>query len=331
MQIKCSCGEVLKISELSLGKQGICPSCFQSIKISNENECVETLSEFIQRMEKKGLSAFEIQQKMLQNGIPMDEIQASIDEFKKLLPVEARESFGNRVSLTQHHYQKEHQGIPPDSQSTKWVFHVLFLYLLLFILLTPPLFFLAFPNEGNDFLLLFSDWPYYFFLLIMLSSQAVLLLVPVRIVSRRPVHRRHLFFPILLTGFMMGVLLIGSFFALIEFLFSDNIVGNFFLLISIGMAILIWVGWTVVFYRMSKKERADDLVSKQCRLLLKGSILELLIAVPTHIVVRGRDYCCAGLMTFLGIALGISIMLFSFGPSVYFLFVDRWQKLQPKI
>ena len=64
--------------------------------------------------------------------------------------------------------------------------------------------------------------------------------------------------------------------------------------------------------------------------MLRGSILELLIAVPSHIVVRWRGECCAGFFTFFGITMGISVMLLSFGPAVFFLYYARWQKLQPK-
>lgn len=85
-----------------------------------------------------------------------------------------------------------------------------------------------------------------------------------------------------------------------------------------------------MFYRSSRTSMAADVVSRQCRLMLRGSILELLVAVPTHIVARSRDYCCAGCMTFIGLTLGISVMLFSFGPAVFFLYVERWRRLHPE-
>jgi hypothetical protein len=37
-----------------------------------------------------------------------------------------------------------------------------------------------------------------------------------------------------------------------------------------------------------------------------GSILELLVAVPSHIIVRRRGDCCAPLGTFCGTATGIA-------------------------
>jgi hypothetical protein len=81
---------------------------------------------------------------------------------------------------------------------------------------------------------------------------------------------------------------------------------------------------------MSRNTNPSVGLSRQCRVLLKGSILELLIAVPTHLVARQRTYCCAGFMTFLGLTLGISVMIFSFGPAVFFLYVDRWRRLHPQ-
>jgi hypothetical protein len=57
--------------------------------------------------------------------------------------------------------------------------------------------------------------------------------------------------------------------------------------------------------------------------LLRGSILELLIAVPSHIVARRRGDCCAPLLSFWGIATGVTVMLLAFGPGVFFLLVER--------
>jgi hypothetical protein len=98
---------------------------------------------------------------------------------------------------------------------------------------------------------------------------------------------------------------------------------------SIAGFFLVWLIWAVVFYRSSKKLKPKTFIEKQCRLLFRGSVLELLVAVPTHILARSRDYCCAGFSTFIGIALGISVMFLSFGPGVFFLYLDRWKKLHP--
>ena len=64
--------------------------------------------------------------------------------------------------------------------------------------------------------------------------------------------------------------------------------------------------------------------------LIRGSILELLVAVPSHVIVREREYCCAGFITFWGIVTGVSVMLLAFGPAVFFLFAKRFGRLKPK-
>ena len=71
------------------------------------------------------------------------------------------------------------------------------------------------------------------------------------------------------------------------------------------------------------------LMDRLTRWLLRGSILELLVAVPSHVVSRSRGDCCAPMGTFWGIVTGLSVMLLAFGPGVYFLFVARMTRLRP--
>ena len=148
--------------------------------------------------------------------------------------------------------------------------------------------------------------------------------------NRRPVARRSLLWPIVTAGLMMGGLTVGAMYSLYEFALRDKAFGGWFWWAAIGSGVVIWCVWAVLFYRSSHAVEPSDLISRQCRLMLRGSILELLVAVPTHIVARSRDYCCAGAMTFVGLTLGISVMLFSFGPAVFFLYVERWRRLHPE-
>jgi hypothetical protein len=91
-----------------------------------------------------------------------------------------------------------------------------------------------------------------------------------------------------------------------------------------------WAVWALVFFRRCAGDEPDALLKRATNWLLRGSILELIIAVPSHVIVRRRDDCCAPIGTFWGIATGISVMLLCFGPGVFFLFVERCKKLQPK-
>jgi hypothetical protein len=82
----------------------------------------------------------------------------------------------------------------------------------------------------------------------------------------------------------------------------------------------LWVLWGIVFYLYFRNASESVRITSW---LLKGSVLELLIVVPCHVIVRRRHDCSAPMATSFGIATGIAIMLLSFGPSVLFLYKKR--------
>jgi hypothetical protein len=93
--------------------------------------------------------------------------------------------------------------------------------------------------------------------------------------------------------------------------------------------VALWVFWGVVFHRFARTSEPGGLMNRLMRWLLRGSIVELLVAVPCHIIVRQRNECCAPYGTLIGMAAGIAIMLLSFGPGVFYLFVERCRRLRP--
>ena len=207
------------------------------------------------------------------------------------------------------------------------------LYAALLLVLFVPGVCLAFapkdiPTVGEALSLL-RFWPYWIWLALMSLCQFALLTVPVRAVSRRPVTRGPVWSTILAGGLMAGTLLAGAFLSLYELVMRDKGNDRWWIWGAIALAILSWSAWTLVFVRISRRTPPADLVSCLCRRLFQGSVLELLIAVPAHIVARSRGYCCAGFLTFIGLTMGVSVMLFAFGPSVFFLLVGRWQRLHP--
>jgi len=212
-----------------------------------------------------------------------------------------------------------------------WAFVVVGLYMLILVVLTVPVTVLALTPKAKvtDIVEGYGHLPYWLWVGVMGLGQAALLVVPVRVATNRPVARRSLLWPIVTAGLMIGGLAVGAMYSLYEVAMRDKAFDGWFWWAGIGSGVVIWAVWAVLFYRTSRAANPSDVISRQCRLMLRGSILELLVAVPTHIVARSRDYCCAGFMTLIGLTLGISVMLFSYGPAVFFLYVDRWRRLHP--
>lgn len=213
----------------------------------------------------------------------------------------------------------------------RWSVVVATLYVAILAALSVPMLAAAFAPEielsvktaGE----LFVEWQYWLILAMMFLSQYALLRLPVRVTSRRPVTRGAIWPTLLAGGLMFGCLAAGAAASIVEFVTAQlNGPGA---LIALGLGVLSWIVWVVVFARSSQSVGSEDLISRQSSGLIKGSILELLIAVPTHIVARHRDYCCAGFMTFVGLTAGVSVMLFAFGPAIFFLFAERWKRLRP--
>jgi hypothetical protein len=219
----------------------------------------------------------------------------------------------------------------------RWAILVAALYCLILATLTVPVIALAFPEAGPSGIKtdlkqaaeIYSAWGYWAWLSVMVLAQAALLAVPVRFASRRPVTRGSLLPTVLASGLMMGGMVAGAIFAIYEVVKGKPDMPEWQAWSVLGVMALTWAIWSFIFFRQGRQENPADFISRQSRTLLKGSILELLVAVPTHIVARHRNECCAGMMTFIGLAMGISVMLFSFGPSVFFLFVARWKRLHP--
>jgi hypothetical protein len=207
------------------------------------------------------------------------------------------------------------------------------LYLVLLVTMTMPFLMAAFPQMREirrmpwEF---FLNVPYPLFLGLVLISQFLLIRVPVRLQVGRPVSRSGLWLPILATGFWMGCLLMGGILSGMEYfmtLEAEEDPGDYWLLWT-GLPLLLWAVWAVVFWRWSGRMDPRSLMERQQKWMLRGSVLELLVAVPTHIVARGRTECCAGFLTFFGLTMGVTVMLLAFGPAVFVLFYARWRRLR---
>lgn len=238
----------------------------------------------------------------------------------------------------------------------RWAVYTVLIYALALLFLTAPVLYVAFAgwgskSDGIDWKAVanvYANWGYWLWLAVLLAGQVLLLLVPIDVSQKRLPSRRKLKVPVIVSAFFLANLFVAGIFSILCAVFTDNafnvfafdtpavdinqlpapeinpVIGIFVILVSF------WIIWGIIFRSYARSDSPQDLLNRATRWLLRGSILELIIAVPSHVIARRRDDCCAPLGTFWGIATGISVMLLCFGPGVYFLFVERMRRLQPK-
>ena len=202
-----------------------------------------------------------------------------------------------------------------------WSVLVVFLYLLCLGLVLVPLFRLVI-GDGEDWSELLGYY-FAFFVPVLLIIQAVLLIIPVAIVKKRPVEKRSATASAIIGGLPLGALTASALFCLsITLLTEKGITDNYAFTSIVILPVTFWVIWGIMFYRNYKGD-PKAFINRITKWLLAGSIMELLVAIPSHIISRQRGECCAPMFSLLAIAMGISIALLSFGPGIYFLFAKK--------
>jgi len=169
----------------------------------------------------------------------------------------------------------------------------------------------------------YSQWIFWVFAVALIASEATLLFLSVDTSHKRLKPRSHILVSGAVTALLIALLTFCVFWSLGFAIRGDNFMER---LASKQVYVLalwaaLWVAWSGVFYLYLRN--ASVPVTRLTSWLLKGSVLELLVAVPCHVIVRRRGDCSAPLGTSFGMATGIAIMLLSFGPGVLLLYKKR--------
>jgi len=231
----------------------------------------------------------------------------------------------------------------------RWALVTVLLYAAILVLLTVPVLWLGMGDwwgqrgikvDLQGAAVIFKEWAYWVWLGVMLLGAALMLVVPVDVSQKRFVPRRKLLVPVITAAFFLAVLVVSAAFAIGCTIFGDEALESpqFYGKTDAGAAVvffgaiaLLWLMWAVVFHWKTKSSKSEDAAGQVARWLLRGSILELLVAIPSHVIVRNKDVCCAPAASFWGITTGLTVMLLCFGPGVFFLFAERFARKRPPI
>jgi hypothetical protein len=174
-----------------------------------------------------------------------------------------------------------------------------------------------------------QEWLAWILIAAVLAGQALLLFLSVDTTQKKLKPRTHIAISVAVASMLFGILTLAAISCIGIVARGDNFGAGFLDTSAKCLAgwVILWLVWGVVFYLHFRN--ATEVTSRAISWLLKGSVLELLIAVPCHVWVRRRDECCAPLFTSFGIVSGIAVMLLCFGPSVLFLFKKRLDAYSP--
>jgi hypothetical protein len=155
-------------------------------------------------------------------------------------------------------------------------------------------------------------------------AQAVLLANPAPAAQRRRIPQLPIWIPAVAAGFVTAFLLFMIAGLVLISLFGNEVptgleIANIALLAT-------WLVWTILFWRIGRREGIDRLVDRATRWVLAGSLLELVVAVVAHVAVRRRGVCCGDAITRVGIVVGLALAALSFGPALGVLLVQRMRR-----
>jgi len=204
----------------------------------------------------------------------------------------------------------------------RWGVVVTALYSLILIALMGPGLALVAGRPLGDTPDLYTSWLLWLWVVLLVASEAVLVFLSVDTSYRRLQARQQILLTVLTGALLLALLSAAAAWSVDAALFGEDSR----LVPSSDWGVLatwagLWVLWGWVFWRYLRG--SSQALDRVLSWLLKGSVLELLVAVPCHVVVRQRGDCSAPIVSGFGIVTGIAIMLLAFGPGVLLLYRRR--------
>ncbi len=204
----------------------------------------------------------------------------------------------------------------------RWGILITGFYAAIVVALLGPGMALMAGQSWGDVAGFYTSWLLWLWVVFLVGGEALLLFLLVDRSRRRLRPRRHILVSVLTGGLMFALLSAAAVWSLDAALFGDRsrlVPSSDWGVVAIWLGL--WALWGCVFWLYL--QRSSAALDKVLSWLLRGSVLELLIAVPCHLLVRQRNECSAPVVSGFGIVTGIAVMLATFGPGVLFLYRKR--------
>ncbi len=207
-----------------------------------------------------------------------------------------------------------------DSGGLGRLIRLRFAFLTLYVVGVSILLYLLDPGRGDLPLLLGAS-------AIIVVLQLALLSGAPQLPRRRPRRRRSMLLTLLAGSILVGLLTSGLIASLISagellHLFEHESFADLSNLSRWCLFLLPWLLWLALF-TMIWASHWISLFGKIYKTLIAGTVLELLITIPIDARIRRQTQCYCGEGTFVGLAIGISAAIATFGPGITILFLAR--------
>jgi len=163
-------------------------------------------------------------------------------------------------------------------------------------------------------------------LVLTLGSQALLIFGSGKLELTRPIRGWRLVIPTAVAGLMLAILIGGAGLALSELFYLED--GQWTTPALLALVAVSWIVWSLLLFVYCQGWERFNIIGRLTGLIFAGSLATLLVSIPAHIIVSRRPGCFVGLFTALGIASGIYVMLWSFGPAILLLFFKEKRRFE---
>lgn len=184
----------------------------------------------------------------------------------------------------------------------KWGMVISAFYALILLVLLLPVFLLLRHGQYDGLSPFWRDlaetsgaWEIWAVFAALFSGQGLLLFLSVDATQKRLKPRAHIFLTCLVASILTAVLTLAVIGAIGVAVEGDTLLegslANPFLFFA-----ALWAAWGVLFFLYFRN--SSEIVNHAVSWLLKGSVLEMLVAIPCHVIVRRRQECSAPAVTF---------------------------------
>ena len=158
------------------------------------------------------------------------------------------------------------------------------------------------------------------------STQALFLLGSGKLELSRPIRGWRLVTPTAVAGLMLAILIGGTGLALSEVFYEED--GEWTAPALLALVAVSWIVWSLLLFIYCQGWERFTVIGKLTGLIFAGSLASFLVSIPAHIIVSRRPGCFVGLFTALGIASGVYVMFWSFGPAILLLFLREKRRFE---